>query len=275
MLESEFFKEGQIINPIGKQADINERAFKIKKIGTVSDVIAVNKQVDPAMQRQQTEGPIERCYVISLLEIKDDYLPELDEVRDEVEKDYRMLKAADVAKTKADQALNILKETIAAGTPLSATRTVDFESLTTKQDGDSGPIDGDYIRPTEIAEANAYVPNVGRSTALRKTAFALKPGQISEVIEVREMTFSPEGEPEEGDIAGFYIIQALGLENAGPIEIDERQERMETMWEQRAQSIAFNSWIDSISREATIELNNEVLWPSDLIDDMTDEEDLG
>jgi len=278
VLESELFKQAEPIPPIGYRAEVNDRAFKMNKEGTVSDAILIR-----ARREQQTEeatAPIERCYVISLLEIKQSYLPELAEVREEVEKEYKLFLATDLAKRKAEEAVDVLKEKIAAGTPVSATRTLDFERLVpASEEGRPEPIedqepliDAAYIRPTNVTQASFFVPGVGRSIELCKTAFALAPGQISGVIEVRESTTSPQGEPQSGEVSGYYIIQVVGREEAGPLALGPQEEQMENFWEQNAQSMAFDAWIDSVSRSAVIELNPELLWTSDLVEEPTEEE---
>ncbi len=269
--ESEYFKEGGPIEPIGNQPDINERAFRMKRVGTVSDVIPVYAQQQQLQPQQESRGPIETCYVIALSEIKESYLPELDEVREEVEEDYKLVQAADVAKEKAEAAVQVLKEKIAAGTPVSATRTLDLESLVPGEDETEAPIDGDYIPPKSVTKASPYVPGVGRSSELSKTAFVLSPGQISDVIEVRETKYSEEGEEEQGDVTGYYIIQVLGHEEPGPMLLGQQEQQMEQYWERQSQSLAFDAWIESVSQAATIKYNEEIFYPSDEIPDATEE----
>lgn len=267
--ESEYFKETGPIEPIGTHPEINERAFRMKRIGTVSDVIPVYQQ-QPRSQ-QQTEGPVEACYVIALSEIKESYIPELEEVREDVEDDYKLVKAAGIAKEKAQAAVPVLKDQIAAGTPVSATRTVDLESLVPGEEDESAPIDGSYIQPTTITKASPYVQGIGRSIELSKTAFVLKPGQISDVVEVRETKYSEEGEPEKGDVTGYYIMQVLGHEEPGPMLLGQQEQQMEQYWERQTQSLAFEAWIDSVSRAAAIEYNEEILSPADEIPEATEE----
>ena len=269
VLESELFREGGSLEPLGYRQEVNERAFRMRTVGTVSDVISIyTRQLRP---NEEPTGPVERCYVISLLEIKEPYLPELDEVRATVEKDYRLFLAADVSRRKAEEALALLKQRIAAGSPVSATRTVDLEALTTAGEGQEAVVDATYMQPMSITQASPFVLGVGRSTELRKTAFALAPGRIGGVIEVRDSTLSPEGELETGDVTGYYIIQVVGREEPGPLVLGQQEEQMEMYWEQNAQSMAFNAWIDSVSRSTPIEFNSELLWPSDLLEEETEE----
>ena len=176
-----------------------------------------------------------------------------------------------VAKEKAEAAVQVLKEKIAAGTPVSATRTLDLESLVPGEDETEAPIDGDYIPPKSVTKASPYVPGVGRSSELSKTAFVLSPGQISDVIEVRETKYSEEGEEEQGDVTGYYIIQVLGHEEPGPMLLGQQEQQMEQYWERQSQSLAFDAWIESVSQAATIKYNEEIFYPSDEIPDATEE----
>ncbi|HPO07114.1 MAG TPA: peptidyl-prolyl cis-trans isomerase [bacterium] len=273
--ESELFKAGDPIDPIGYVAEVSDQAFRMKQVGIVSDVIASRQQSRQQMQMNQpATGPIERCFVISLLEIKESYLPDLAEVREQVEEDYRLVQAVDIAKKEADSALNLIKEKIASGQPVSATQAIDLQVLVPSDETKEAPVNAEYLRPTGITQSGSYVPGVGPSAELRKTAFALKPGQVSSVIEVRETKYTPEGEPEPGKVIGYFVLQVLGRREAGPVVLDDNLTRMETYLEKNTQSMAFNAWIDSVSRHTNIEYSEEALAPAEIADETAEEEDV-
>ncbi len=273
--ESKLFKKGDPIDPIGYVPEVNEQAFRLKKVGVVSDVIESRQQSPRQMQMNQPgTGPIERCFIISLLEIKESYLPELAEVREQVEEDYRLVQAVDIAKREAESALNLIKEKMASEQPVSATQAIDLQALVTGDETQKAPVNAEYIRPTGITRSGSYVPGVGPSVEIRKTAFALKPGQVSNVIEVRETDYTPEGELEQGRVIGYFVLQVLGRREAGPVVLDDNLTRMETYLEKNAQSIAFNAWIESVSRHTKIEYSTEALAPGEIADETAEEENV-
>ncbi len=270
MIESgstEFFKQNEAIPGLGFKREINQEAFNLEKGDISQEIEVMTRSRSPRMQQQQQQ--LEGFYVIQLLDVKDSYLPDFEEAKEDVEKDYRLYLAEDIARQEAQKTLEAIKLTLNSSsfTPLSATRSIDLNQYvdSESQEEELPSKGGTYRGPLEISGLGS-VPGIGSALSLTKTAFAMEPGQISNLIENYQTKFNEEDERVQGPMTGVYILQVL--EKIPPPEEEDTQqptmaERMERYMEQRMQSLAFSAWIDEVSAESNIRYNTEYLEPEE------------
>ncbi|RJP31344.1 MAG: peptidyl-prolyl cis-trans isomerase [Candidatus Omnitrophota bacterium] len=262
---TEFFSESDMIPGLGYKREINQHAFRLEKPGDISDefeVTTTNRSPNMQQQQQQLDG----YYVIELLEIKEAYMPDLEEAREDVEQDYKLHLAEAIAKQEGEKTLEAIQAMIASSEPFSATQTVDFSKFEDKEGEEDAPLGGKgavYRAPFELSGTGS-APGVGAAIPIIKTAFALQPGQISDLIPNYRMKFDEEKNRTPDAMTGVYIVQVL--EKMPPTEEDTSASfalQMEKYMEQRMQSMAFSAWIDQVSAESKIVYNDEFLNPKD------------
>jgi parvulin-like peptidyl-prolyl isomerase len=79
--------------------------------------------------------------------------------------------------------------------------------------------------------------------ALDKAAFALQPGQISDIIQVSE--------PAPG---GFHLLKVEEREQAGQATLDEVRTEIEPELRQQAAKVHFQKWMDDLRRKSRVQV---------------------
>ncbi len=256
------FQQDEPIPGLGQVSSVNQQAFQLKEPGQVSDAVEQRAQQRQFQQQPNQQQPVQAYYIVQLLEIKKPYLPELDEVRDEVEQDYRLKLAEPLAIEYANKTLSSIQSHLQSSEPVSATQTVDLslfeydetaeENLGSKGARHHGPYD---------VNGMGQVPIIGRAIEFTKTAFALDPGEISGVVKNYSTETNEEGERTKGSMTGAYILQVL--EKPEKTEEEEQQQsrfqQMASFMNRLAQRQAFSAWIEEASATANIEYNEDLL----------------
>ena len=216
------------------------------------------------MEEQQGFGaagpssPIEAYYVVQLDEIKPSYLPELEEIRSDVETAFKLKQAETIAEQKATEVLEAIHNAIASATPVSSTQTVNLVDF-------SEPVNApqktgaSYRGPIDIT-GMGQVTNIGRAIPLAKTALAMKPGEISGPVKNYRMITGENNEMKQGPMTGVYILQVLGKSET-PDAPNDPFSSFNRFMEQQVQSRAFNTWIEEVSATAQIEYNANMFAP--------------
>lgn len=263
-----FFKPNDVIPGLGRKMNINQAAFELAEEGALSDAIEETVGFSPDGQ----SNAVEAYYIIELKEIKEPYLPELEEVREDAKRDYKLRLAEEVAEARAAETLETIRAAMASG-PVSATQTVELNAFKDdpEAEGGNGAV---YRGPYEIT-GSGQVPGIGRAPALVKTALRLEPGGVSSPVHNYRTEFNEDGEPAQGPMTGVYIVQVLGKSEAGSSEEDEMQNSFAQFMEQQAQTRAFGAWIGEVSRTATIEYNQDLLGGYEEEEETMDEESGG
>jgi parvulin-like peptidyl-prolyl isomerase len=252
---TELFSENEPIPGLGPIRELNTATFQLEEIHLVSDPIEVRQS--PGFQQQPNQQmPVEAYYIIQLLEIKDSYLPELEEVRDQVVEAYKLKLAEPIAISEANKTLQEIRQFLANTEPESATRTVDLSTFAVETG--TGPT---YQPPVNIT-GNGQLPQVGRALQIAKTAFALEPGKISEVITNYRTETDAEGNRSQGEMTGAYIVQVLEKVGQDP-QMDQMLQQFEYFRDQLLQSNAVSAWIQEVSAAAKIEYNRALLASED------------
>ncbi len=251
--ETELFTDSDPIGGLGFKPNLNQAVFNLQAIGD-STYIPVESTSRP--NPQSPDEIVDGYYIFEVLEIKDDYLPELDDVKEDVEKDFRLKKAEAIALEEANKTLEAIQAKIASSEPVSATKAVDLSDFASDEDGAEAGRKAAYRGPYTMT-GGGQVPGVGRSPSITKTLLHIEPGQVSQVVTNYQFEMD-EGERVQGPMTGAYIIQLLSKEEqeeAAPSPFDQ-------FLEQRQQMAAASAWIEQVSAEATIEYNQEFLNPN-------------
>lgn len=250
--ETELFAQDEAIPGIGMKPELARTVFNMDEVGDETYIPVEDRQSPRTPQQQQQQQPLAGLYVCELLEIQADYLPELDEVRDEVETAFKLKEAEDIAITRAEQKLTDIRQAAATGSPVSATRTVDLEAFVSDEDLAGGV----YRGPLNIT-GNGQVPGIGRSPVIVKTLKAMEPGQISQVVKNYSSQMK-DGERVQGPLTGAYILQLLDMTTDDEAEPSP----FEQFLAQRQQMSAASAWLSEVSAQAEIEYNEQLLNPS-------------
>ncbi len=262
---TEFFKQNVIIPGLGSKNNVNRVAFELENEMDIS-YRAVEERVAQRPQ-QQTEPPIEAYYAVQLLEIKEAYIPELEEVREEVEQDYRLKLAEPVAELNAKKTLAAIQSILASSGPMEATRALDLaqfqKGIVDSDDYDEVGEGGTFHGPLEINGMGNVRGIPGRAPKVVKTAFVLEPGQISKVVTVYQTETKEDGTRVKGRMLGAYIIQVLDKSTTEEDEDDPQSfsKQIEQFLNRQTQQLAFNAWIEEASARADIKYNDEIFNP--------------
>ncbi|MEW6237048.1 MAG: peptidyl-prolyl cis-trans isomerase [Candidatus Omnitrophota bacterium] len=262
---TDLFKENDAIPGLGYKRAVNAETFKLTKEGEMASRAAAEEQSQPSSQ-QQSEPEIEAFYAIRLLEIKPSYIPSLEEAQKDVERDYRLQQAEKIAVENAQKTLAAIQSLLSSSGPIEATRAVDLTQFEDKPEENkpqtSAGKGASYRGPIEIT-GMGQIQGIGRSPAIAKTALALNPGQISQVVQNYQMKMLPDKTRVQGKMTGAYIIQTLGKSQKEEADNDPQSiaKQIERYLEQQSQSLAFSAWVDEVSSAANIQYNDEILNP--------------
>ena len=250
------FKQNDPIPGLGAKRNVNQEAFRLKKVGDISDVV---EERVTSYDNRPTESPVEAFFIVELKEMKASYLPQLDEVRENVEKDLRLHLAEAVAEKQAEITLKAVQSVLSASGPLGATRAVDLSLFADagtqkKSPGGNG---GTYKGPMEI-NGMGQVQEIGPALPIAKTALTLAPGKISGLIKNYRMKSTKEHDRVRGPLTGVYILQVLDRAATPPDkEENSMSKQIERYMQQNLQSLVFSAWIDEVSAVAKIEYNHD------------------
>ncbi|MFH1886540.1 MAG: SurA N-terminal domain-containing protein [Pseudomonadota bacterium] len=157
---------------------------------------------------------------------KESRIPELSEVRDQVEKDATYEKRKKAA--RADAAA-LLTEASSGG---------DFSHLAEKM--------GVSAKTTEPFERGGQIPGLGFAPDIIEAAFDLTPADPRP------------GEPvESGGL--FYVIQWMSQESPDPAGFETEKDEILSKLLERKKEQAVSGWLDALKNQAVIEVNQDLL----------------
>lgn len=210
--ETGFFGPEQVIPEIGLSYEFSIAAFSLKP-GEISNIIETPKGY----------------FIIKVKEKKEAYIAELEEVKEEIEKAVIRQKAWQLAKDKSEESLSKIKR-LAKEEKLNFSKAAERLSLA--------------VRETEEFTRSSYISGIGQSKEFSEAAFALKPGQISEIISV------PNG----------YCI--LSLKDIIPIDeekfIQEKEEYAKRLLAKKKEEF-YKAWLTNLKKKANLISNIEKL----------------
>ena len=210
--ETGFFGPQQVIPEIGLSYEFLNAAFTMK-IDEISNTIETSKGY----------------FIIKVKEKKEPHIPPLDEVEEEVKAFVVMQKSWELAKSKAEEILVKLKDSIEEK-KLNFSKAAEALSL--------------VIEETEEFSRASYVSGIGQSPQFSQAAFALKPGEVSELIRV------PNG----------YCI--LSLKEISPIDEEKFTREKEEFAKKllvRKKDVFYQMWLLNLRKKAKLVSNIEKL----------------
>ena len=252
--ETELFGLNDPISGIGYKPELSQAVFELANVGD-STYIPVESSSRPNPQSQQEV--LDGFYIFELLEAKEDYLPTLDEAKEDVEKDFRLMKAEAIALEEANKTLKAIQSAIATSAPVSASQAVDLSKFVADEGDDNAEVGRKAShRGPYTMTGGGQVSGIGRSPVIVKTLLKMEPGQVSQTT-VNYQVKMEDGERAQGPMTGAYILQMLGKE----VKEEAQPSPFDQFIEQRQQMAAASAWLEQVSAEAAIEYNNELLNP--------------
>jgi len=143
--DSGFFTHEEPIPTLGRAPPVANEAFQLKK-GDVSKAL------------QSPRGPV----YITVTDMRDPYVPKLDEVKDRVRDDVIKMKAAELSKQRAGEIAASLRSAKDFGTAAKA--------------------QGLEAKDTQLIARGSPLPDIGVSAEVDKVAFSLPAGGVSDPI---------------------------------------------------------------------------------------------
>jgi peptidyl-prolyl cis-trans isomerase D len=204
--ESAFFSRKEGVVEIPNSFAITENAFQLK-VGKVSSPIILSNGYA----------------VIKLLEKKDSYMPKFDEVKDEVEKDFRI----EGSERLAQQKIHTIKEKLTSPEVFA----IIAEENHIK------------VKSTDLFTYDQQVPQLGSSTQFFHEAFALKPDQVSKVIPLDN---------------GYVIFRVEEKIEAKVSEFEEKKEELRAQLLYQKQMNLLSQVLTNLREKRKIHINREL-----------------
>ena len=205
--ESGFAARGEPILGLGLAQEVSAQAFAIEP-GAVAGPIPT------------PSGPA----FVTVIDIQDPYIPELDEVREQVREDVIRKKSLTLAQERAAEAAATLK---AADDFVAAAEEAEWA-----------------VGASDLVARGAAFPEVGSSAAVEAMAFAMTPGTVSDVVQT-------------GNAAA--IVHLVEREEASAADLAENRDtlRNELLFER--QSRFFTAYMDNVKARLDITIDLAVL----------------
>ena len=208
--ETDFFSSQQVIPEIGLSYEFLNAAFSLK-VGEVSNIIETPKGY----------------FIVRVKEKRQAHLPELEEIKEEVERAFVKQKSWQLAQNKGKDILPQLKE-------LMEEKELTFQKAAEKLNLE--------VKETEEFSRFSYISGIGQSLEFTQGAFELEPGEVSELIGV------PNG----------YCI--LSLQEVFPIDEEKFAQEKEEFTQRvltREKGAFYKVWFDNLKKEANLVSNME------------------
>ena len=205
--ESEFAAQGEPILGLGLAPQVSAEAFFLA-VGDVAGPIP-----SPA-------GPA----FVTVVEIQDPYIPELDEVRDQVREDVIRKRALTLARERAAEALVALHEA---------------EDFVAAAEAAELPVGS-----SELIARGASLPQVGVSAELERVAFDMEPGAISDVVQTGN---------------AVAIVHLVERQEATADNLAENRETIRDELTAQRQSQFFTAYLDEVKARLQITVDQAVL----------------
>ena len=205
--ESGFAARGEPILGLGLAQEVSAQAFAIEP-GAVAGPIAT------------PSGPA----FVTVTDIQDPYVPELDEVRDQVREDVIRKKSLTLAQERAAGAAEAL-------------RTAD-DFVTAAEEADWS------VGSSDLVTRGAALPEVGTSPSVEAVAFAMPPGTVSDVVQT-------------GNAAA--IVHLVEREQASAADLAQNRDTLRNELMLQRQSRFFTAYMDNVKARLNITIDLAVL----------------
>lgn len=161
---------------------------------------------------------------VTVIDIQDPYIPELDEVREQVREDVIRKKSLTVARERAAGAAEALKSA--------------EEFVAAAEEGEWA------VGSSDLVTRGAAFPEVGPSAAVEAVAFAMTPGTVSDVIQT-------------GDAVA--IVHLVEREEASPADLAQNRDTLRNELMFQRQSRFFTAYMNNVKARLDITVDLAVL----------------
>ena len=205
--ESGFAARGEPILGLGLSQEVSAQAFAIEP-GAVAGPIPT------------PSGPA----FITVRDLQDPYIPELDEVRDQVREDVIRKKSLSLAQERAAEAAEILQ---AADEFVAAAEEAEWS-----------------VGSSDLVTRGSALPEVGPSAAVEGVAFAMTPGAVSDVIQAGN---------------AVAIVHLVEREEASAADLAQNRDTLRDELMLQRQSRFFTAYMDNVKARLDIMIDLAVL----------------
>ncbi len=206
--ESGFAARGEPILGLGLAQEVSAQAFAIDP-GAVAGPIAT------------PSGPA----FVTVTEIQEPYVPELDEVRDQVREDVIRKKSLTLARERAAEAAETLRA--AAG---------DFAAAAEEA--------GWTVGSSDLVTRGSALPEIGPNAAVEAVAFDMTPGSVSDAVEA-------------GDAA--VVVRLVEREEASAADLAENRGALRDELTSQRRARFFTAYMDNVKERLNISIDLAVL----------------
>jgi peptidyl-prolyl cis-trans isomerase D len=209
----------------GADAEMHESQF-FARGEPIDDDLSVNWQIQNVALTLNTDErfspPIETAtgfYVIEFLESQEPYIPELEEIIDDVTESLRQDKANELAQAKAQE----IKNALDAGAEWATV-------------AEEEPVE--LLAPEPFSRRQQYITEFpGDTESVIKTAFALQAGETSAPLDLSDQ------------YAIIRLVEKLGIDNTAFVE--EKATLTQSVLAQK-QNTVFDEFVDELRQQADI-----------------------
>ncbi len=199
------------------------RGEPILGLGLAQEVSAQAFAIDPGAVAGPIPTPSGPAFV-TVIDIADPYVPELDEVRDQVREDVIRKKSLTLAQERAAAAAETLK---AAEDFVAAAEEAEWS-----------------VGSSDLVTRGSALPEVGPSAAVEAVAFAMTPGSVSDVVQA-------------GDAAA--IVHLVEREEASAADLAQNRGTLRDELLLQRQSRFFTAYMDNVKARLDITIDLAVL----------------
>ncbi len=201
----------------GKGEKIDEKTFALPQIQNVAFTLDAT---DPFSQPIETPAGY---YIIEFLERKAPYIPELAQVRDDVAKTVREENMQELAQAHAEE----IAAALSAGTAWE-TISEEFSEVV------------ETFSPKAFSRRQQYIPETrGNTEEFVDTAFALKEGQHSPVIELSE------------NYAIIRVTERIGIDME---QFEAKKDELRKQFLRQKQGTVFREFVEELRQQAEIDI---------------------
>ncbi len=199
------------------------RGEPILGLGLAQEVSAQAFAIDPGAVAGPIPTPSGPAFV-TVTDIQEPYIPELDEVRDEVREDVIRKKSLTIAQERAAEAAGMLK---AAEDFVAAAEEAEWS-----------------VGSSDLVTRGAALPEVGVNAAVETVAFAMTPGSVSDVVQA-------------GDAAA--VLHLVEREEASAADLAQNRITLRNELMLQRQSRFFTAYMDNVKARLDITIDLAVL----------------
>jgi len=199
------------------------RGEPILGLGLAQEVSAQAFAIDPGAVAGPIPTPSGPAFV-TVTDIQDPYIPELDEVRDEVREDVIRKKSLTLAQERAAEAAETLK---AADDFVAAAEEAEWS-----------------VGSSDLVTRGSALPEVGPSAAVEAVAFAMDPGSVSDVVQAGN---------------AVAVVHLVEREEASAADLAQNRNTLRDELMLQRQSRFFTAYMDNVKARLDITIDLSVL----------------